>query len=286
MTFTIGADPEIFLKKNGRPISVYETKLPGSKAEPHKTGYGAVQQDGFAAEFNIDPSPYRDFERFNQNIVRTVADLRTLAGDFSLAKDVTVQDFDKEYISTMPAAVRELGCDPDFNAYTLEKNPRPDGEVLFRTAAGHVHIGWGADIPVDNQEHMEICASFVKMMDATVGLFMTYIDREPRRRDLYGRAGAFRPKPYGVEYRTPSNVWIWNKDRRQVFHRLACLAVDRMTQGYSIEKVTTTTEEQIQRIINEGDADTAWSILNMMLIRPNTFPAWRNIVRDMEAKGL
>lgn len=65
---------------------------------------------------------------------------------------------------------------------------RPEGDRLFRTGAGHIHIGWGADIPVDNREHHEICASFVKMLDATVGLFMTCIDRDPRRRELYGKA--------------------------------------------------------------------------------------------------
>lgn len=268
MTFTIGADPEVFVKKNGKPISVHETGLPGSKKEPFKTAAGAVQRDGMAAEFNINPSPINDFEAFNQNIVRTIGDLRTLVnkeGEVNLALQ-PVMDFDPEYLKAQPDEATELGCDPDFCAYTLKPNPRPNGEVSFRTAAGHVHIGWGADIPIDNPEHMEICAGFVKMLDATVGLYMTFIDREPRRRELYGKAGAFRPKPYGVEYRTPSNLWLKNRDRRGLLHKLVNLAINKHTQGYSIDRLTGIKEDFIRSIIDNGDHVAAKSILDNNII--------------------
>ncbi len=38
-------------------------------------------------------------------------------------------------------------------------------------------------------------------------------DKDTERRGMYGKAGAFRPKPYGVEYRTLSNAWLSNDER-------------------------------------------------------------------------
>lgn len=286
MSFTIGADPEIFVKKNGKSITPLGL-MPGTKAEPHKTSHGAVQVDGMAAEFNIDPTGMDDFEGFNQNIVRTIADLRTILGDanINLAIQPTM-DFDPEYLKAQPTEATELGCDPDYNAYTLLPNPRPDGDVSFRTAAGHVHIGWGADIPVDNREHMEICAGFVKMLDATVGMFMTYIDRDPRRRELYGKAGAMRMKPYGVEYRTPSNLWIRNRSRRAVFHGLVRKAIQKHSSGYSVDSVIRTSETNVVDTINKGDFHTAEYILDNFLIGGNIFKEWREIKTEMAKEAM
>lgn len=257
--FTFGADPEIFVRKNGKPLSAHGL-VEGTKESPQKTAVGAVQVDGMALEFNIDPTPAHDFNQFNYNIVQTIADLRSLAGNVNL-NIAPVQEFDADYMAAQPEEAKELGCDPDYNAYTLKPNPRPDGTRNYRTGAGHVHIGWGADIPVDNEEHMAICGNFVKMLDATVGMYMTFIDRDPRRRELYGAAGAFRPKPYGVEYRTPSNVWIKNKTRRYVMHGLLNLAVRQMQRGQS----PVLGEAEVIQIINTGDHAVAAGVLDSIL---------------------
>ena len=263
MNFTIGADPEIFVKKNGRAISAYGL-VEGTKKEPKKTSVGAYQVDGMALEFNIDPVPLGNFDMFNFNIVKTIEELRKAAGDVNFNIS-SVQEFSEELLNSQPDEAKELGCDPDYNAYTGEENPMPDGTRLFRTGAGHIHFGWGADIPVDNEEHFNICAGFVKMLDLHIGMYMTLIDRDPRRRELYGKAGAFRPKPYGVEYRTPSNVWLKNKHRRYTIHRLANLAVNRMKAGKSVYSLTALPEESIQRIIDTGHIDDAKAILNTLL---------------------
>jgi len=285
-SFTFGADPEVFVKYKGKPVSVYETGLRGDKKAPFKTSVGAVQQDGFAAEFNIDPVPSWDFDRFNQNIVKTIADIREELNRNGKTYNLAVQpvmDFDPDYMASMPAHVKELGCDPDFNAYTLQANPRPDGDRAFRSGAGHIHYGWGADIPVDNEDHIEICANFIKALDATVGMFMCFIDRDPRRRDLYGKAGAFRPKPYGVEYRTPSNAWISTKDRRFVIHTLSNYAITKMTAGWDVARMTGGySPEHIERIINEGDFGTAQMIVaNQLYGNGPAQTAFNNIVDSM-----
>jgi hypothetical protein len=283
--FTFGADPEIFVKdKKGNPVSAYGL-VEGTKESPKKTDLGAYQVDGTALEFNIEPVPQHDFDRFNLNVVQTIADLKAAVGpDYKFSKD-SVQEYDPEYLEQLPDEAKELGCDPDYNAYTMEANPRPDGTRNFRTGAGHIHIGWGADIPPDNEDHAAICAAFVKVLDATVGMLMTYIDREPRRRELYGKAGAHRRKPYGVEYRTPSNAWVWNKTYRKAMHYMLNQAIQyntayygditRASQGYIHD------EAELQRVINEGDWEKAKLVLQLhMEWQDNRL--WKALVKKVE----
>lgn len=282
-TFLLGADPEFFVRKGGKPFSAHGL-IEGTKSSPVKTEVGAAQVDGMALEFNIDPVRSDDFERFNFEIVKTLDDIRKMAKERDPSLTFAyepIMEFDEAFFDAQPDAAKELGCDPDFNAYTLKMNPRPDGDRLFRTGAGHVHIGWGADIPVDNEEHMEICASFIKMLDATVGMYMTYIDRDPRRRELYGAAGAFRPKPYGVEYRTPSNVWIKNRDRRKVMHFLINQALQYMQAGHNVSAVTGITEETVRNIINTGDFNAAQYHVDRYMRYGDAQAAWNKIKRDM-----
>ena len=265
--FTIGCDPEIFLTKRGKAVSAHGM-IPGDKKNPHPVPNGAIQVDGLAVEFNTAPVPLADFASFNENICRVLHELKAAVkktdADVSFAL-VPTMDFDPEYLAAQPDEAKELGCDPDYSAYTLKPNPRPNGEVPFRTASGHIHVGWGADIPVDNQEHLQICADFVKMLDATVGLFMTDLDRDPRRRELYGKAGAFRPKPYGVEYRTPSNVWLRSKATRKMVWRLMSQAVHFMQGGRTVEATLGITSEGIQRIIDTGDYGLARHLLTQKI---------------------
>ena len=285
--FTIGCDPEIFLKKNNKGHSCFGL-IPGDKQNPFKTDGGAVQVDGMAAEFNTDPVPIHNFDEFNANIIKQLKFLRNeIPKEYSLSI-VPVMDFDKKHMDEQPEAAKELGCDPDYNAYTLKPNPRPEGaSVYFRSGAGHIHYGWGADIPTDNEDHLKICANFVKCLDATVGLFMTFIDREPRRRELYGKAGAFRPKSYGVEYRTPSNVWIINRDTRKLIHALSKKTIDLASNGREACDIIGVREDEIQEIINTGNHALAKIYLDNFLsygFYSSVRQAWDSIKHSMRVQ--
>lgn len=253
--FTIGSDPEVFVKnkKDGSPASAYGL-LPGTKEKPHKTDGGAIQVDGMAGEFNTDPVSLDDFTSFNTNIIKQIRQLRTMLPDNLTISITPVQEFGEEFLATQPEEAKELGCDPDYSAYTLEHNPTPDGEAAtFRTGAGHVHIGWGSDIPVDNKEHIEICANFVKTLDLSVGLWMTAISPPNKRAELYGKAGAMRPKPYGVEYRTPSNIWIKNKSRRETMFKLLNHAILVEQVDLPSNVYWNLDQEFVRDVIDNGD---------------------------------
>lgn len=209
-SFLIGADPELFVKSivTGEFVSAHGL-IPGTKENPYKVKGGAVQVDGMAAEFNINPAKCK--KQFIRNVCTVMDGLGKIIGDeYQLVATPTCH-FGKKFISAQPLEARILGCDPDFNAYTGEPNPVPDVDKPFRTGAGHIHIGWTSGQDVSDVDHLAICRHLVRALDIYMIPMLKY-DTDITRRLLYGNAGAFRPKPYGVEYRTPSNFWVGDVD--------------------------------------------------------------------------
>lgn len=210
----LGCDPEFFLRRKGNKHQVSAHNLvPGTKREPHKLpNGGAVQADGTAVEFNTEPAD--NGKMFADNVMSCLNDIRKMIDSkyefvFKPVVEYGVKTYDK-----IPDNSKELGCDPDYNAYTLVANERPvPPRERMRTGAGHLHIGWvdGVKDP-HNEHHMNDCAFMVKKLDGT--LYYHAIRHwasgpdEALRRRVYGKLGAFRPKPFGVEYRSLSNTWL------------------------------------------------------------------------------
>ena len=79
MELKIGCDPElwIFDKKLGKIISAHGL-FPGTKAEPYAVTHGAVQVDGMAAEFNINPaSSAEEFTFYVLSVLKDVVNALT-----------------------------------------------------------------------------------------------------------------------------------------------------------------------------------------------------------------
>ena len=227
MNILIGADPELFVKRAGEFISGFNL-IPGTKDKPHRVENGAVQVDGMALEFNIDPAATED--DFLNNINSVVAQMAQMVPDCEL-EAVPVVEFGADYIKAQPHEAQELGCDPDFNAYHGGANHPPDVDMPIRTGAGHVHIGWGEDFDVKDYDHLSSCHNVIQQLDVALGLPSLFMDRCDERRKMYGKAGAFRPKPYGCEYRVLSNFWTKNPDTiRWVFSQTK-KALDDLANG-------------------------------------------------------
>ena len=221
--FKFGCDPELFvLNTEGRVVSAHDL-LPGTKDEPFKVPYGAIQVDGTAAEFNIDP--VENFEDFDRNIVEVMKSLFSfLPKGYKLSVVPSVK-YDIEEWERIPPAAKVLGCNPDFNGWTNEQNPlpKPTGDLeRVRTASGHLHIGWTQDVDLSKDiEHLNHCSDLVKQLDWYLGYWSLFTDKNNIRRTLYGQAGACRYKSYGVEYRVLSNFWLTSKSsRRAVWDRM------------------------------------------------------------------
>jgi hypothetical protein len=252
--FSIGADPELFLKNHDNKLISVVGLIGGTKQQPMPIGNGcAVQEDNVAAEFCI-PACYSANE-FVTSIQYALGDIQIRADKLglTLANMVASASFDPDQLKTRKA--REFGCDPDFNAYTLEVNPRPKADdKTLRSAGGHVHIG--TDKPVEE---------VIRTLDLFLGVPSVIMDPDERRRQLYGKAGCFRPKPYGAEYRTLSNYWIWNqKTIEWVYHQVndGLLFSDEFNREASRE-----TFDEIQDCINNNNKKLAEELIEKWTIK-------------------
>lgn len=249
----IGADPELFVKQEGIFRSAYGL-INGDKHHPEPVPEGAIQIDGMALEFNVDPCANGD-ELVHR--VRSVLDtLRERVKGYELSI-TPVAVFEKSHFDEQPEKARELGCDPDFNAWTGAENPRPDNTTTMRTAGGHVHVGWRSPKDIIDAEHTGMAYALVRELDFHLGLPSLVYDKESERRAMYGKAGACRIKNYGVEYRSLSNKWISEDGLIRWVDRATRNAVAAVQSG----KFLVNTYGDIQEIINNSRVNEAKRII-------------------------
>ena len=252
LNVSVGADPELFLKDStGKFISSIGL-IGGSKEAPKPiSDYGhAIQEDNVAVEFNIPPC--QTAFGFVDNIKYVLNHLESLPLNLELAVVPSVV-FDADQLDN--EAAQTFGCDPDYNAYTGDENPRPEaGEGgRLRTAGGHIHVGYS-----DSDEHS--ARELVKAMDLFLAIPSMFMDSDTRRRTMYGNAGAFRKKSYGVEYRTLSNFWIANERLMTWAFENTMKAIEFVNQGKEVDRalafainkaIKTDNKEIAQRLVND-----------------------------------
>lgn len=231
---SLGCDPEIFLKnKTTHKFVSAHTLIPGTKEEPFPVPNGAIQVDGVAAEFNIKPASSMAEWLINNECV--INEIRNRTQGYDLVFEPTA-NFDKRYFKSLPDEVKELGCKPDWNAWTGELNPKPDGDsVTYRTGAGHIHLGWTKNADILGESHVNDCHIVVRHMDYYLGLMSMMWDDDVKRRTLYGRAGAHRRKLYGVEYRTLSNRWLSSKALMEYVYHASTKCIQDIFKGVDLE---------------------------------------------------
>jgi hypothetical protein len=248
---TLGADPEIFVGVNGEVRSIIG-KIGGTKDNPQPLPIGegfAVQEDNVALEFNIPPSSSKDF--FNANLDQALLFLE------QLVKDRCDYSFVKSSAVSFPDAELEdprswvFGCDPDYNAWTLQRNPRPKArDKNLRSCGGHVHVGYAN---LTNEQKIEL----VRMMDLRLAVPSTLMDNGELRKELYGKGGAFRDKPYGLEYRTLSNYWVFSPKTRVWVYEQTEKALDAVLNGIS----ATPEQERILQAVDNNDKEVAKALV-------------------------
>ena len=273
--FTIGTDPEFFLKrKDGKFISAIP-HINGTKEapEPLENG-GSIQYDNVAVEFTTDPAV--DGEDFVKKIGNAFKDVeKRIPNDCSLEASPSA-NFEEDELEHEEA--KRFGCDPDFDAWELKENDIPKCEdPTLRTCGGHIHVGKkdgdGNDFLLDPYGKIDV----VRVMDAVHGVISVILDNSKAaiiRRKLYGKAGSHRPVVKeaggfydGVEYRVLSNFWFKSP---QLVMLMDSLTMDVLKIVGELDHkclITDIGEERICKIINEGLVKDAHKVLEDF-IRP------------------
>lgn len=254
LNVTIGSDPELFIinKKTNKVVSSIGL-IPGEKGNPYRTkdmpeGFG-LEIDNILAEFNIpaciSKQEFVNSMNYMKNYIRKYIQQKNPDLDI-LCKASMIVDSDQ----LQSDEAKLFGCSVDYNAYTEEPNPKPNGESTnLRSAGCHIHIGY-------NNNNIDTSLKLIKYLDMYLGIPSVLKDPDTKRRNLYGKAGCFRLTSYGCEYRVLSSYfikddetisWVWDR-------------VFKAINAYNDDKELISSD-LVQEIINESNAELAKELI-------------------------
>ncbi|HET8685591.1 MAG TPA: hypothetical protein VFM18_02865 [Methanosarcina sp.] len=251
--FKIGCDPEVFVADAQGALRSIIGNLGGTKEAPMPLPIGdgfAVQEDNVAMEFNIPPAESK------QQFIERVTQCREFL-------DTVIRDAHGWHIINSSAEIfpdAELdnpiahifGCDPDYNAWTGAKNPRPKStNPNLRSCGGHVHVGY-------NFPSKDEAMGAMRGMDLFLGVPSVLMDSGDLRKQLYGKAGAFRFKSYGAEYRVLSNFWIFHPKLISWVYDNTSRVLEAVQAGALFKEY----ENEITSCINNNDKELAKKLVN------------------------
>lgn len=220
---TYGSDPEFMLLLNGQHVSAIPL-VPGTAEERYNKNGHSFYWDNVLAECAIAPGTGHDeaIENF-RSCFRTYAKI--------VAPSILVPQASCDYPDSQlqDDKCRIAGCAKDFCVYTGKQKKPPKNIIQktnLRTGGGHIHLGQ----KMDGVLHETTWESWivVYMLDLFVGVPSLFMDHDPtsgRRRQVYGQAGRYRPKNYGMEYRSLGNFWLSSPDLVKLIFEMCDFAV-------------------------------------------------------------
>lgn len=258
---TIGTDPEMFLFDNETETFKSAIGLiPGSKECPYRPdelveGFG-MQTDNVLIEFNVPAEKLENGFEFINNILFMKDYICNLLAKHN--SNYTVKCQASAYLPNTeledPQACL-FGCDPDYNCYTRRQNPSPVlKEFNLRSAGFHWHVGFENPTVRD-------CIKLIRYMDLFMGIPSVILDKDTKRRSLYGRAGAFRLQPYGVEWRVLSSYFISSKETILFMYEQLLRAIKAFEDNETLP-----TPSEVVQTINRSNIEAAKQLIDKFKI--------------------
>lgn len=248
----LGSDIETFIEDvQKKEICSAEGFVKGTKHKPFQfdksNKYFATSLDNVLAEFCIPPT--FDMNEFVSYIGKSLDFIKsTLPPQYNVVHQASAF-LKEEYLQTENAQL--FGCEPDYCVWTKSTNEKPDVDKTLRSSGFHIHTGW-------DEPTTEMVEEVIKAQDLFLGVPSILLDPDINRRKLYGKAGAFRFKEYGCEYRTLSGYFLNRKELIEWVFSNAKSAIE------FIDNYNTITEETGSRIvyaINNNDKHEAKQLI-------------------------
>lgn len=263
---TIGTDPEMFLFD--RATEEFKSAIgliPGSKEAPYRPedldgGFG-MQTDNVLIEFNVPAVELEHEHKFIGNISlmkRYIQDLIAKHNENYTIKCQASAYLPIEELSDPQACL--FGCDPDYNCYTRAQNPSPVmEEITLRSAGFHWHVGF-------ENPTLRDCIKLIRYMDLFMGVPSVIMDTDTKRRSLYGKAGAFRLQPYGVEWRVLSSYFVDNPELIAFMYKQLLRAIRAFEDNETLP-----TPSRVIRTINRSNVEAAKQLIEEFKITNELF---------------
>lgn len=206
----IGMDAEFFLQnKDGQYIAAARV-IPGLKHEPHVLDNGVCHPDGLSLE--VGSPPAKSPEGMVQSLFTVLNEVKTKYLD---PQEVTIANAFEVSVSKVQGVQPEdleFGCGVEYDAHNpTEMVKRVTTTHSDRRYSGfHIHLGFtsGQESNIFTYKDM---SRLVLRLDT---LFRRYsLSTSDKRASQYGGWGAFRVKPYGIEYRMMDCSVITNPEK-------------------------------------------------------------------------
>lgn len=226
-SLTWGADPEFFLKETNKRGEFVRWVPAGEviggtkeKGIPLKNG-ASYHVDGLALE--LTTKTYKNVRGLQNHIYHSIQTLNTdvLPPEVSISfhHAVAVKDFHR---TKLKKEWLEVGCSPAYifrngEVSNITATRREIEESGFYTAGGHIHMGWVTDgiVNAEDPDYIHACGVFSSLVSRS---WEFYMGRPRRLSPVYGNTSSYRAKPYGIEFRAPSNKWC--RRRSDPYHEL------------------------------------------------------------------
>jgi len=264
----MGSDPELMLLDGNNKLRSAIPVIPEGKGKGRPVKNGAVLHDNVLVEFNTTPAATED--EFVNGLRDVLGELSQLISQQSCQLDVRASAvYPADQLEAEEANI--FGCDPDYDAWLLAMNEPPNPFLVggLRSAGGHLHIGKADDAKIAAVlDTIYGKTAVIRALDVFCSLPWALLENDAaarRRRKLYGKAGAHRPKPYGVEYRALSSHWLTSPEHARLVYRLAAFGVELVCED-GVDQVETSEGQGSQRfqelVTRLGGGDEIVRIIN------------------------
>ena len=182
-------------------------KVGGTKDHPLPVPGGTLQEDNVSIEMAINPTADRDEFVELTSKVREEMNAKIQNEGCTMVIQPSVE-FNPNVLNTFAPTSKESGCDPDYNIYTRAENEYPSMELTsFRHGSGHLHVDCKAAV-----NSPAIMRNLIMLQDMLIKAPQWLLEGNVERNKVQGNLGNYRPKDYGAEYRSSSNI-ILTDDR-------------------------------------------------------------------------